>query len=82
MSMSTNEGLLCWLPVRHECQDHSIPGLRQESKRAGEEQGDVPESLGVHGQAMPSGDILVFQKVTEKGWILPRRVSHRHDHMN
>jgi hypothetical protein len=56
--------------------------IRNRKKKADKEQGDVHEAFGVHGYAMPSGDILVFQKVTEKSRILPRRVSHRHRHMN
>ena len=51
-------------------------------KKANDEQRDVHEAFGIHGYAMPSGDILVFQKVTEKSRILQRRVSHGHGRMN
>jgi hypothetical protein len=57
-------------------------GRVRNQKQVDEEQRDVHEAFGVHGYAMPSGDILVFQEVTENSGILPRPVSHRHRHRN
>jgi hypothetical protein len=47
-----------------------------------EEREDAHEALGVHGYALPSRDIFVFQKVSKKGRILSQQVNHSNRWMN